>query len=326
MAGQQETKFGQLEVSRVVAGELSQVVPSLAGDFAVKRERRLSWNPALAHPHASPRVSGTAAPAAPAWEPQADSATSGQRSPWISAASHSWQLFNYQPTTKLNAGDAALIAPADGPGWPESGFIITSGELGRQPHWRLCWVQDSDLRMPKSRLLFSPRFSGIYTYEFLQIKTKLFPEVEDRGCSHIPWWKIMTWSLQGVLSCIHTEGNIIYWPFPVYQTLSWALLRGAGLFWEELISIPTQQLSGFYHASFQRENMPLISKSRSVWGCVPDEKYEEMIFLIIVKQFNTAQWSWVLESKTCGFSWLWILKPVTPAGSLKRWRGSGVSC
>ena len=53
MASQQETSV-QLEASRVMAGELSQGVPSPAGNFAIKREGRLSQNPASPHPQPSP--------------------------------------------------------------------------------------------------------------------------------------------------------------------------------------------------------------------------------------------------------------------------------
>lgn len=64
---------------------------------------------------------------------------------------------------------------------------------------------------------------------------------------------------------------------------SWALLRGADLH-------PHPAIEWLLSCKFsKRKYASHKQKSRSVWGCVPDEKYEEMIFLIIVKQFNTAQ-------------------------------------
>lgn len=30
--------------------------------------------------------------------------------------------------------------------------------------------------------------------------------------------------------------------------------------------------------------------------------------MVIVKQFDMAQGSWILESKRCGFNWLWMGK------------------
>lgn len=121
-------EFVQLEASCVAAGELSQGVPSPAGNFAIKREGSLSQNSASPHPHTSPWVSGPIALAVPARKPLAKSTTCGQHSPCSPpVSSHSVQLFNYQPTMMLNVSYVTLIAPADGPGWSESRFVITSG-------------------------------------------------------------------------------------------------------------------------------------------------------------------------------------------------------
>ena len=98
--------------------------------------------------------------------------------------------------------------------------------------------------------------------------------------------------------CIHIEGNI-YWAFPVYQTLNWPLSRGAHVHRHPVMEwISPGRFS-------RRKYAPHKQKSHSVWECVPDEIYARMSFLTIVKQFNLAQRSWILESERCGFNGLW---------------------